>query len=82
MRNRLLSAAVPIQGHQRCLPPPGAKGAQARGDAASAAQGGVSIPHLALQVVGQTHLVDQLQLGFEEVNVFFGVVKDVLQQIT
>jgi len=41
-----------------------------------ACSGGLA--HLALQVVGKTDLVDQLQLGFQEVDVLFGVVQDLL----
>src|SRR5690606_30000167 len=37
--------------------------------------------HLALQVVLQPHLADQFDLRFQIVDVFFGVVQDVLEQV-
>ena len=37
--------------------------------------------HLALQIVLQAHLVDEFDLGFEEIDVLLGVVQDFLQQI-
>jgi hypothetical protein len=40
------------------------------------------VAHLALQVVGKTHFLHQLQLGFQKVHVFLGVVQDLQQQIT
>ena len=37
--------------------------------------------HLRLQIVLQTHLAHQLDLGFEEVDVLLGVVQNALQQV-
>ena len=40
------------------------------------------LAHLALQVVLQADFADQLDLGFQEVDVFLGIVQDALQQVT
>ena len=40
-----------------------------------------ALTDLRLQVVLKTDLADQLDLGFQEVDVLFGVVQDRLQQI-
>ena len=37
--------------------------------------------HLGLQVVGQAHFFYQVNLGFQEVDVFFRVVQDSLQDV-
>lgn len=39
------------------------------------------LAHLALQVVLQANLANQLNLGFQEVDVLFGVIEDFLQQV-
>ena len=39
------------------------------------------VAHLGLQVVLQAHLADQIDLGFQEIDVLFGVIQDLLQQV-
>ena len=39
------------------------------------------IAHLALQIVLQADLVQQADLRFQEIDVFFGVVQNALQQV-
>ncbi len=39
------------------------------------------LSHLALAVVLQAHFVDQIHLGFQKVDVLFGVVPNALQQV-
>src|SRR6478735_7305878 len=41
----------------------------------------LGLAHLRLQVVLQADLADQVDLGLEEVDVLFGVVQDLLQQV-
>ena len=39
------------------------------------------LAHLALQVVWQADFVDQFDLGFQKIDVLFGVVQNALQQV-
>jgi hypothetical protein len=39
------------------------------------------LAHLALQIVLQANFANQLNLGFQEVDVLFGVIEDLLQQV-
>ncbi len=39
------------------------------------------LAHLALEVILDADLVDQVDLRFQEVDVLFGIVKDALQQV-
>ena len=39
------------------------------------------LAQLALQVVLQANLADQIDLGFQKIDVFFGVVENALQQV-
>ncbi len=39
------------------------------------------LAHLGLQVVLQADPADQVELGFQEVNVFFRIVKNALEQV-
>ena len=41
-----------------------------------------NLTHLRLQVVGQAHFFYQVDLGFEEVDVFLRVVQDLLKDVT
>ena len=41
----------------------------------------VEVDHLSLQVVLQSHALDLLELGFEEVDVLLRVVEDALEQV-
>src|SRR5690606_33176994 len=67
----------------RCqTPPPHKKRPAAAGLLHGANRRGSAVYfHLALQVVLQPHLADQFDLRFQIVDVFFGVVQDVLEQV-
>ena len=80
--------AIPEKYSQSCSAQAQKKRAEARFDFSARFRGPIwrsvallHIAHLRLQVVLQAHLADQIDLGFEEVDVLLGVVQDLLQQV-